>query len=171
MQIQNCSHNSCYFFLLKDHIPLNAQENEAGKIIIKKIEFKGNRRISSSTIKAAIKTREGDIYEAQAISQDVDAIWLLGFFDNIEVEVEPYEDGIKIIFLVLERPVIKDIIFAGNTKVKTKKLRDVVELRKGDYLKHYLLKLGEDKIREIYQKKRYHFVDIRTEEKKDKWLR
>ncbi|ODS30919.1 MAG: outer membrane protein [Candidatus Scalindua rubra] len=154
------------FFLLKDHIPLNAQENEAGKIIIKKIEFKGNRRISSSTIKAAIKTREGDIYEAQAISQDVDAIWLLGFFDNIEVEVEPYEDGIKIIFLVLERPVIKDIIFAGNTKVKTKKLRDVVELRKGDYLKHYLLKLGEDKIREIYQKKRYHFVDIRTEEKK-----
>ena len=72
---------------------LNAQGNEAASAVVKKIEFKGNDRVSSSTIKAAIKTNQGDIYDPKAISQDVDAIWLLGFFDNIEVEVEPYEDG------------------------------------------------------------------------------
>ena len=125
---------------------LNAQGNEAASAVVKKIEFKGNDRVSSSTIKAAIKTNQGDIYDPKAISQDVDAIWLLGFFDNIEVEVEPYEDGVKVIFLVLERPVIKSIVFVGNDEVKTKKLSDAIQIREGDYLKRYLLKLDEDKI-------------------------
>ncbi|MFQ5686637.1 MAG: outer membrane protein assembly factor BamA [Candidatus Scalindua sp.] len=150
----------------KNSCLINAQENEATQVIIKKIEFKGNHRISGNTIKAAVKTNEGDLYDPQAISQDVDAIWLLGFFDNIEVEVEPYEDGIKIIFQVLERPVVKNINFTGNTKVKTKKLREAVELKEGDYLKQYLLKLGKDKIREIYQAKGFRFINIKSEEKR-----
>ena len=110
-----------FFSSINSHKLLNAQGNEAASTIVKKIEFSGNKRISSSTIKTAIKTNVGDFYDPQAISQDVDAIWLLGFFDNIEVEVEPYGDGIKVIFLVLERPVVKNIVFVGNSSVSTKK--------------------------------------------------
>lgn len=146
--------------------PLNAQGNEDVSAVVKKIDFKGNNRISSSTIKAAIKTNLGDIYDPRAISQDVDAIWLLGFFDNIEVEVEPYEDGVKVIFLVLERSVIKNIFFAGNDEVKTKKLRETIQIREGDYLKRYLLKLDEDKIREVYQNRGFAQVYVKGEEKK-----
>jgi outer membrane protein insertion porin family len=145
---------------------LNAQGNEGVSTVVKKIDFRGNNRISSSAIKSAIKTNQGDIYDPKAISQDVDAIWLLGFFDNIEVEVEPYEDGVKVIFLVLERPVVKNIFFAGNDGIKTNKLRDVIQIREGDYLKRYLLKLDEDKIREIYQGKGFSNIDVKSEEKK-----
>jgi outer membrane protein insertion porin family len=155
-----------FFLLLDSHKLLNAQGNEAASAVVKKIEFKGNDRISSSAIKAAIKTDQGDIYDPQAISQDVDAIWLLGFFDNIEVEVEPYEDGVKVIFLVLERPVIRNIFFAGNDKVKTNKLREAIQINEGDYLKRYLLKLDEDKIREIYQNRGFSHIDVKSEEKK-----
>ncbi|MEE9605325.1 MAG: outer membrane protein assembly factor BamA, partial [Candidatus Scalindua sp.] len=153
-------------FLLGSYIPLNAQETEETRPVIKKVEVKGNQRISSATVKSAVKIKEGDMYDPQAMSQDVDAIWLLGFFDNIEVEVEPYEDGIKLVFLVTERPVIKDIIFIGNVEIKTNKLEEAVELRRGDYLKHYLQKLGEDKIRDLYQKKGFHLVDVKSEEKR-----
>ncbi len=155
-----------FFLPLKNYRPLNAQGNESARVAIKKIEFKGNQRIGGNTIKSAIKANEGDIYDPKAISQDVDAIWLLGFFDNIEVEVEPYKDGVKIIFRVQERPVINNIIFTGNEKMKTKKLMEQIEIKKGDYLKQYLVKLGEDKIREIYQAKGYHFIDVRGEEKR-----
>ncbi|GAX62194.1 outer membrane protein Omp85 [Candidatus Scalindua japonica] len=155
-----------FFLSLDSNKPLNAQGSEAVSAVVKKIEFKGNDRISSSTIKAAIKTNHGDIYDPKAISQDVDAIWLLGFFDNIEVEVESYEDGVKVIFLVLERPVIKNIFFAGNGQVKTKKLREAIQVREGDYLKRYLIKLDEDKIREMYQKMGFSHIVIKSEEKK-----
>ena len=154
------------FFTLDGVRILNAQGNEGSSAVVKKIEFKGNSRISSSTIKAAIKTNHGDIYDPKAISQDVDAIWLLGFFDNIEVEVEAYEDGVKVIFLVLERPVVRSIFFAGNDVVKTKKLREGIQIKEGDYLKRYLLKLDEDKIREIYQGKGFSNIDVKSEEKK-----
>ncbi|MFQ5713104.1 MAG: outer membrane protein assembly factor BamA [Candidatus Scalinduaceae bacterium] len=154
------------FLLLGSHVTLNAQETEETRPVIKKVEVKGNQRISTATIKSAVKIKEGDIYDPQAMSQDVDAIWLLGFFDNIEVEVEPYEDGIKLIFLVTERPVVRDVIFIGNRKIKTKKLKEAVELRKGDYLKYYLQKSGEDKIREIYEKKGFHLVDVKSGEKR-----
>ncbi|MHC4267979.1 MAG: outer membrane protein assembly factor BamA [Planctomycetota bacterium] len=155
-----------FFFSINSHKLLNAQGNEGVSAVVKKIEFKGNSRISSSTVKAAIKTNVGDYYDPQAISQDVDAIWLLGFFDNIEVEVEPYGEGIKVIFLVSERPVIKNIFFVGNSDVKTKKIREVLEIREGAYLKRYLLKLDEDKIREIYRKKGFYLIDVKSEEQK-----
>ena len=149
------------FSLLRSNIPIGAQEVEDVRTIIKKIEIKGNQKISDATVKSAIKIKEGDIYDSQAVSQDVDAIWLLDFFDNIEVEVEPFKDGIKLIFLVTERAVVRDIIFVGNEKVKTKKLEEAIELKRGSYLKQYLRKLGEDKIRDIYQQKGFHLVDVK----------
>ena len=155
-----------FFLSINSHKLLNAQGNEGVSAVVRKIEFKGNSRISSSTVKSAIKTNVGDYYDPQAISQDVDAIWLLGFFDNIEVEVEPYGEGIKVIFLVSERPVVKNIFFVGNSDVKTKKIREVLEIREGAYLKRYLLKLDEDKIREIYRKKGFYLIDVKSEEQK-----
>ncbi len=44
------------FFPLKNYSLINAQENEAPQAIIRKIEYKGNHRISGNTIRVAIKT-------------------------------------------------------------------------------------------------------------------
>ena len=99
------------------------------------------------------------------MSQDVDAIWSLGFFDNIEVELKEAADGLNLIFLVTERALIDDIQFQGNKKIKTKRLEKVIEIKQGDYLKQYLLRLDEDKIKELYVKKCYHRVQVHAETK------
>ena len=156
------------FSFLINYAGLKAQEPSEANLVINKIDVKGSQRVNALTIKAATKTRVGDIYNPQAVSQDVDAIWSLGFFDNIEVEIEPFEDGVKLIFLVTERPVVRDILFVGNRKIKTKNLEQVVEIRKGDYLKSYLEKFGEDKIRELYQEKGYYFADVVSIEEESK---
>src|SRR3989304_2451133 len=94
-----------------------------GKIvrIIKKIEIKGNQRISTTAIRTSIRAKEGDPYDPQLVSQDVDAIWSLGFFDNIGVELEELRDGLKVVFLVTERAVIDEIQFQGN-KIRIAKI-------------------------------------------------
>ena len=138
-----------------------------GKIvyIIKKIEIKGNQRISTTAIRSSIREREGDPYDPQLVSQDVDAIWSLGFFDNIGVELEELRDGLKVVFLVTERAVIDEIQFQGNKKFKTKKLKKQIGIKEGDYIKPYLLKLDEDKIKELYIKKCFHRVWVHAESK------
>ena len=133
---------------------------------IKKIEIKGNRRISSAAIKSTISTVEGDIYSSSAISKDVDAIWSLGFFDTINIDIEPFEDGIKIVFLVYERPVVNRIVFIGNKKIKDNKLRETIDLLENDDLKQYMLKLDEDKVLKLYHGKGFLFAKVRIEEKR-----
>src|SRR3972149_2453733 len=102
---------------------------------IKKIEIKGNQRISTTAIRSSFRMKEGDPYDPQVVSQDVDAIWSLGFFDNIEVALEEMTDGLKVVFLVTERAVIDEIQFQGNKKIKAKKLQKQIEIKEGDYIK------------------------------------
>ncbi|KAB2832265.1 MAG: hypothetical protein F9K48_10835, partial [Candidatus Brocadia sp.] len=83
-----------------------AETQEKAAQTIKKIEIRGVQRISPTAIKSSIRVKEGDRYNPLTVSQDVDAIWSLGFFDNIEVELEELRDGLKLIFVVTERAVI-----------------------------------------------------------------
>ena len=138
-----------------------------GKIVhsIKKIEIKGNQRISTTAIRSSIRIKEGDPYDPQLVTQDVDAIWSLGFFDNIEVALEEMADGLKVVFLVTERAVIDEIQFQGNKKIKAKKLKKQIEIKEGDYVKPYLLKLDEDKIKELYIKKCFQRIQVHAESK------
>ncbi|MBM4054776.1 MAG: outer membrane protein assembly factor BamA [Planctomycetes bacterium] len=133
--------------------------------IIKKIEIRGNQRISAAAIRSSIRLKEGDLYDPNLVNQDVDAIWSLGFFDNIEVEIEEIKDGLNLIFLVSERAVIDKIQFSGNKKIKSKKLAKEIAIKEADALKYHLLKLDEDKIRELYRKKCYPRVQVHAESK------
>ncbi|HHT9104436.1 MAG TPA: outer membrane protein assembly factor BamA [Candidatus Wujingus californicus] len=151
------------FFRYSTSICAENQEKVAG--IIKKIEIKGNQRISTAAVRSSIRVREGDPYDPQLVSQDVDSIWSLGFFDNIEVELEDIKDGFKLVFIVTERAVIDEIQFNGNKKIKTKTLKKQIEIKVGDYVKPYLLKMDEEKIREYYIKKCFYRVQVHAESK------
>src|SRR5574337_902385 len=144
---------------------LYAETQQKTTRIIKKIEINGNHRISTATIRSSIRVKEGDPYDPQLVSQDVDAIWSLGFFDNIEVKIEEVPGGLNVVFFVTERSVIDEIQFHGNVKIKSKKLKKQIQIKEGDYLKPYLLKLDEDKIKELYIKKCFNRIQVHAESK------
>ncbi len=144
---------------------LYAETQEKIPHTIKKIEIRGNQRISTTAIRSSIRAKEGDPYDPQLVSQDVDAIWSLGFFDNIEVKIEEVPGGLNVVFFVTERSVIDEIQFLGNVKIKSKKLKKQIQIKEGDYLKLYLLKLDEDKIKELYIKKCFNRIQVHAESK------
>ncbi len=141
---------------------LFAQTPEKTKIL-RKIDIKGNKRVGTAAIRGAVRLKEGDSYNPEAVSQDVSSIWAMGYFDNVEVILEDYEDGLKLTFLVTERPLVRAIIFEGNQELSRGKLEEVLEVKEGDYLKYYLVKLGEEKIKELYSKKGFQFVNVASE--------
>ncbi len=156
---KNLAAVSVFFFVLLYGSTVQAQEAEEGRII-RQIEIKGNKRIGTAAIKGSIGLRAGDPYNPEAVSQDVSSIWAMGYFDNVEVVVEDVEGGLKLVFLVTERPVITRIVFEGNDKIGSGKLRDQLEFRSRDYLKHYLIKLGEERIKDLYLKDGYRFAKV-----------
>jgi outer membrane protein assembly factor BamA len=57
--------------------------------IVSRVEFDGNRRISSESLKAFIFTRPGDPYAGKdAVGHDVTALWNTKHFTSVRLEVK-----------------------------------------------------------------------------------
>jgi len=84
--------------------------------VVERIEFYGNRRIRSDTLKARIFSREGDPYNEETLRRDFQALWNTQFFEDVKLRVEDSPDradGKIIIFDVKERPQIRRIRYDG----------------------------------------------------------
>ena len=85
--------------------PAKAQEGPTVTLI----EVQGNRRIETATILAKIKTREGAVFSPFQIKEDIKVLYQLGHFEDVQVKTEGFENGLKVIFLVKEKPLIREI--------------------------------------------------------------
>src|SRR6516164_4858700 len=107
--------------------------------VIDRIEFVGNRRVRTDTLKARIFSREGDPYNEDTLRRDFQALWNTQFFEDVKLRVEESATKLNakvIVFEVRERPVIRRIRYDGIHSVsesdildrfKEKKVRLTVE--------------------------------------------
>jgi len=95
--------------------------------IIERIEFVGNRRIRSDTLRARIFSREGDPYNEETLRRDFEALWNTQFFEDVKLSVEDSPDKPNekiIIFEVRERPVIRRIRYEGIHSISESDILD-----------------------------------------------
>jgi outer membrane protein insertion porin family len=135
--------------------PSQVSPEEKTPKIIKVIEVRGNKSISTNTILSKIKTRVGQPYQENIISDDVKRLYLLGFFSDISVETEELPEGIKVIINVVERPLLEKISFEGMRRVyiKEEKLKEQLKSKEKEYLDYVKLKEDVETIRSLYVKK------------------
>lgn len=115
------------------------------------IEVQGNKRIETSTILAKIKTKEGDVFSPAVIREDIKVLYQLGHFEDVQVKTEGFENGLKVIFSVREKPLIRDITFEGNDELTTEKLKENLTLLARSAFNMQLVNDNAEKIRLKYQ--------------------
>jgi outer membrane protein insertion porin family len=101
--------------------------------VIERIEFLGNRRIRTDTLKARIFSREGDPYNEETLRRDFQALWNTQFFEDVKLQVEDSADrpdGKIIIFNVKERPQIRRIRYDGIHSISESDILDRFKERK-----------------------------------------
>src|SRR5215469_5608826 len=101
--------------------------------VIERIEFVGNRRIRTDTLKARIFSREGDPYSEDTLRRDFQALWNTQFFEDVKLRVEDspkHPNGRIIIFEVKERPVIRRIRYDGMHSISESDILDRFKERK-----------------------------------------
>jgi outer membrane protein insertion porin family len=97
------------------------------QLVIERIDFLGNRRIRSDTLKARIFSREGDPYNEETLRRDFQALWNTQFFEDVRLRVEASPDRPNariIVFEVKERPVIRRIRYEGIHSVSESDILD-----------------------------------------------
>jgi outer membrane protein insertion porin family len=96
----------------------------ADDIKVTLLQVEGNKRIETSTILAKIKTKEGDVFSPSVVREDIKVLYQLGHFEDVQVRTEGFENGLKVIFSVKEKPLIREITFEGNNEYSSDKLKE-----------------------------------------------
>jgi outer membrane protein insertion porin family len=129
-------------------------------IVIKEITVEGNRRVQEAVILGRVKAAIGSPFSPTQLSEDVRAIFALGFFDDVQLKVEDFEGGVKVSFVVVERPFVRDVDFVGNKEVSTADLQDKIDLKLGSVYNPVEVQRAREKMKEHYESEGYFEVQI-----------
>ncbi|MGH7279031.1 MAG: outer membrane protein assembly factor BamA [Candidatus Rokuibacteriota bacterium] len=129
-------------------------------ILIKDLTVEGNRRVQEAVILGRVKSTVGGTFNPALLSEDIRAIFRLGFFDDVRLRVEDFEGGVKVTFVVEERPFIRDIDFAGNAKLSTETLREKIDLRLGSVYNPVAVQRAVDALKSAYEEEGYFEVQV-----------
>lgn len=89
----------------------------------------GNSAVAESTILTAIKLKPGDVLTSEAVKQDLQAIYDVGSFFDVVVNFIEVPEGVKVVYTVMENPVLSDVVVTGNTKVATDKIKELIGVK------------------------------------------
>jgi len=127
---------------------------------IQSIGIEGNQRIEDSAILGRLTVQPGDLITTIIARQQIQRIYDMGFFDDVQVRTESIANGVLVIFLVKEKPFTVDIVFDGNEELSDDKLKEVVTLQSQVFLDKKEVKASAEKIREEYQIEGYHHAKV-----------
>ncbi len=112
----------------------NKEENRLapylGKTITKQI-IEGNQTVPEAEILAALKTKPGMEFTEAGLTEDLSAIYDLGWFYDLHPEFKVVPEGVQVIYHVLENPVYKQAKVEGNTVLDSKKVASFFDLPEG----------------------------------------
>lgn len=123
--------------------------------IVNAIEVKGLKRIEEGAIKARITQKTGEPLSSEKTAEDIKNIYKMGYFDDVKVEMETFEGGIKLIYIVKEKPTIIRVEFQGNKELSDDKLREKITLSPGSIADITLIQDNASRIKSFYEEEGY----------------
>ena len=98
-----------------------------GKTITKQV-IEGNKEVPEAEIAAVLKTKAGMEFTEAGLSEDLSAIYNMGYFYDLHPEFKLVPEGVQVIYHVLENPVYKAVAVEGNTVLDKNKVNGFFDL-------------------------------------------
>jgi len=128
--------------------------------IIRAIEVQGAQHIEPDAILGKLSMKIGDPLIRDDIRKNIQEIYSLGFFEEVEVTTEPREDGVAVIFHLMEKPFTVEVVFDGNDEISDDKLNEKNLVRSQVFLDKEQVKATVEKFRLLYEEKGYFHARI-----------
>ena len=145
------------FFLLTS-TPAIAEEE--GPVKVTEVQIVGNKKVEPEAIRSKISVKPGDVFSPSSVRNDIATIYKMGFFDDVRVDAEGASGGIRLIFNVVERPLITSFSFEGNKNIETSKIREKVNLSPYSVYNPSLVAENVEKIKLFYQGEGYYNATV-----------
>lgn len=134
---------------------VSADSSSNTNVLVTGIETRGNKVVSSEEILRVVKTKVGQKLDNQKLQEDLQAVYNLGYFFNVQLASESHLGGLKLIFDVVENPTLTNIVIKGAKMVPESKLKELLTTKNGQMLNSLTLNKDLQAISEYYQKEGY----------------
>ncbi len=149
-------------------LPVAVWAAEADTPVVDEVVIEGNRFIDSAAIRAKIRSKAGVPLDRRQVSRDVRALYETGLYRDLSVEGVRHGDRIRLIYHVVENPVIGKLRFEGNDDVEDKVLKRIVKLKAGRVFSPQMLRRERNNLRRQYLKKGHYQVEVTFEQHKNR---
>lgn len=123
---------------------------------ISAVEIQGSQRIEPSTVRSYLTLKEGDAFEQAAVDQSLKTLFGTGLFADVTLS----RRGSVLIVKVSENPVINEIAFEGNNKLKDENLLSEIQSRpRAVYTRTRVLN-DVQRLQEIYRRSGYFAATV-----------
>ncbi|MBU0991811.1 MAG: outer membrane protein assembly factor BamA [Proteobacteria bacterium] len=128
------------------------------------IHVEGNERIEDDAILRVISSKPGDVFVRGTLSEDLKAIYKMGYFDDIRIDSKTEADGEVVTISVQEKPTIREIIIKGANKAyNTDEIKEALTISAGSIMNVFAIKNNITRIKELYAEKNYHHAEVAYE--------
>lgn len=125
-----------------------------GKTITKQL-VTGNTTVPEAEIMAALKSKPGMEFTEAGLTEDLNAIYALGWFYDLRPEFTLVPEGVQVTYHVLENPVYKGVDIEGNTVIKKDKAAGMFDLEEGKVVNLKQVNKCVQKLEEEYRSNGY----------------
>ncbi len=133
------------------------------------VRIRGNRRTEPDAVLAVVSTKPGDAIQLAKIRSDINAIFALGYYRDVQADLSTLDGRQILTFIVEEKPSIREVIYQGNDELDDEDLSAVVDLRPDSVLDYPKINRNQEKLKDLYIEKGYFLAEViwRLEEVKE----
>ena len=137
--------------------PVSAQLSQSG---ISDIKVEGNQHIELQAILGKLSIKTGDPFSQEVIREQIQRMYAMGFFEEVEVSTESMADGVVVVFRVKEKPFTVEVVFDGNDELSDDKLNEKNTIKNQVFLDKEQVKVSLENFRQLYQEKGFYHAQI-----------
>jgi outer membrane protein insertion porin family len=120
-----------------------------------RVVITGNQRVEEEAIRVQLRSQPGKRLDAETVDSDIRALYRMGFFENVEANLEA-ENGLWVLtYHVIERPLIREVHIEGNKKLSREDLEAAFKVRPNTIFEPDKVRHGIDEAKKAYEKKGY----------------
>lgn len=133
--------------------------------IVEKIEIISpkDETVSEQLVLSRMKLHEGSRFSNELLSDDVKSLYESGFFSNVNCETIASGRNVILKVHVKGQPIIRRVVFKGNSEFETEDLVEKIELVAGKLLNMKTLASDKAALLAIYEDKSYYGTEINVE--------
>jgi len=135
--------------------PWSILHAEEARLQIQSIDIRGNKNIKASVIKDKLTVKPGDPFSPDRMRDQIQRIYAMGFFKDVQVETDTRPEGVHIVFFVQEKPFNVEVVLDGYDKLNEDKLQEKVTIGSQVFLDQEQVKVSTENIRQAYREEGY----------------